>query len=344
MRNWPAWIGYVVAAVSAMYAMLGVYWTFGGAGFPVGVGDPEMVDEGAEAIVGNLLGFAVPEVAGPAIAALGGLGAVAATLMARGWGNGAASRALLGFSGALAVGLTVVVQDYRSIIVVAYTPILVVGKTFFGWPAESGFGDLYMWPRLNLLIWLLIGVAWALTALAYRRRTTGACANCGSPAASASSSALTWGRRAVLVAVVTPLIYCASRWAWALGFSLGIDAEFYRQGQENGLWILGAMLATLGALGAVLTLGLVQRWGEVFPRWMIGLRGRRVPPMLAVIPASLVAVLVIAAGFMYVRVAIGHGLTAETLAMVGPELLWPIWGAALFVAAMAYHRRRRTSC
>lgn len=39
----------------------------------------------------------------------------------------------------------------------------------------------------------------------------------------------------------------------------------------------GAALATMGALGSLLTLGLVRRWGEVFPRWMVGLRGRRVP-------------------------------------------------------------------
>ncbi len=43
-------------------------------------------------------------------------------------------------------------------------------------------------------------------------------------------------------------------------------------------------------------LGLVHRWGEVFPRWMIGLAGRRVPIALAVVPASLVSVLLIVGG------------------------------------------------
>ena len=50
-------------------------------------------------------------------------------------------------------------------------------------------------------------------------------------------------------------------------------------------------------------LGLVQRWGEVFPRWMIGLAGRRVPIALAVVPASLVSVLLIVGG-----IAIWSGL------------------------------------
>ena len=43
-------------------------------------------------------------------------------------------------------------------------------------------------------------------------------------------------------------------------------------------------------------LGLVQRWGEVFPRWMVGLAGRRVPMGLAVIPASLASVLLAVGG------------------------------------------------
>ena len=59
---------------------------------------------------------------------------------------------------------------------------------------------------------------------------------------------------------------------------------------------LGLFLATFGLVGAVLILGLVQRWGEVFPRWMIGLAGRRVPIALAVVPASLVSVLLIVGG------------------------------------------------
>jgi hypothetical protein len=44
-------------------------------------------------------------------------------------------------------------------------------------------------------------------------------------------------------------------------------------------------------VGAALTLGLVQRWGEVFPGWMFGLARRRIPIALVVIPASIVSVL-----------------------------------------------------
>src|SRR5690606_29618561 len=110
------------------------------------------------------------------------------------------------------------------------------------------------------------------------------------------------------------------------------------------LWVAGAALASFGIVGAVLTLGLVQRWGEVFPRWMIGVRGRRVPPMLAVIPAVLVSVLVTAASLMYLRIVIIDGVTAATWPLSLPEVFFSVWGAALFVATLAYRRRRQGSC
>jgi hypothetical protein len=244
----------------------------------------------------------------------------------------------------MAVGLTVIVQDYRPLVVVAYTPILLVSKPFFGWPEGAGWADLYQPERINLLVLLLAGVLWALTAVVYRRKVADACGRCGRTDDSRPSPLQRWARPAVWTAFALPLAYCLTRWAWALGFSLGIDPEFYQEGRESGLWLAGAALATLGGIGAVLTLGLIQRWGEVFPRWMIGLRGKRVPPMLAVVPATLVAVLVASAGGMYVRLVAADGVSASTWALALPETVWPLWGAALFTAAMAYHQRRRGAC
>jgi hypothetical protein len=91
----------------------------------------------------------------------------------------------------------------------------------------------------------------------------------------------------------------------------------------------------------VLTLGLVQRWGEQFPRWMIGLAGREVPVMLAVVPASVVSVLVTSAG---VQLSSQPSLFAEIsddIWVYLPQLLWPVWGAALAAATLAYYLRRR---
>ncbi|GAA2263182.1 hypothetical protein GCM10009853_015410 [Glycomyces scopariae] len=344
MRStWYRWIGYATAAWTFAYGLLGLYWTFGGRGFPFGVGDAELTAEEEPPLKFNLLGEATPEVAGPVIAALGLVGAVVAVLMARGYTKGPLRWLLPAFAWTVAVGLAVGIQDYRTLIVVAYSPIMLIVVPFTGLAGEFQWSDLFTVPRLNLLMCLLAGVAWALTAVAYRRRVSGGCEACGRTGEDSS-----WidraGRTATWIAFFAPLLYCATRWAWALGFSLGIDPEFYREGQEIGLWIAGALLATLGAIGAVLTLGLIQRWGEVFPRWMIGLRGKRVPPMLAVVPAVLVSVLITSAAWMYVRVVAIDGVTLSTWPLTLPEVFWVVWGAALFVAAIAYHRRRRGAC
>lgn len=88
------------------------------------------------------------------------------------------------------------------------------------------------------------------------------------------------------------------------------------------------------AIGGVLTLGLVRRWGEVFQRWTLFLLGKRVPVHLAVVPASLISVLVTAAGLMFVRLMLfgsfrvgGISLKLdENWAAIAPELLWLPWG------------------
>jgi hypothetical protein len=212
--------------------------------------------------------------------------------------------------------------------------------------------DLYHWPVVHQFILVAGGLAWAGAAITYRRRISDACARCGRTAVprnwTTPDAAARWGRWAVGVAVVIPVLYAATRWAWALGIPLGISDEFLREGQRTGLWIAGAALATMGIGGAILTLGLAQRWGEVFPRWIPRLAGRRVPPRLATIPASLVSVLVTTAGIMFVRITVsGHFGTivgSQNWAALAPELLWPAWGVALGAATLAYHYRRRGRC
>jgi hypothetical protein len=156
--------------------------------------------------------------------------------------------------------------------------------------------------------------------------------------------------------MVAPVFYAFTRYAWALGFPLGMSPEHLRSGQETGTWISGLFLATLGLVGAVLMLGLVQRWGEVFPRWMIGLGRRRVPIALAVIPASLASVLLIVGGIgiwaaldQMVANAAASGIEGKELIgqitfVVGPTLLFPVWGVALTAATLGYYYRRRGPC
>ena len=136
---------------------------------------------------------------------------------------------------------------------------------------------------------------------------------------------------------------------WALGIPLGMSEEYLRQGQESGTWISGLFLANFGLVGAALMLGLVQRWGEVFPRWMIGLAGRRVPIALAVVPASIVSVLLTVGGIGilsgYTQMADAAAASGQDMGIVvGPTMLFPIWGVALAVATLGYYYRRRGPC
>ncbi|WP_434439266.1 hypothetical protein [Lentzea sp. E54] len=319
-------IEYLTAGFSFLYGLAGLFWAVTGRAYPFGVGDPLMVEAGSDAIHANLLGLSTPEAAGPVIAVLGMFGGVVALLMARGVGRGSWRYALMVPACSYAVGLMFVIQDYRPLTIVAYTPILAVSKTFFDFPANAGWGELIQWPGANLTLLLLAGIGWALTALRYGLRG-------GEP------DLVRFGKPAVVVAVVVPLVYCATRWAWALGWSVGLEEEMYREGVENGLWLAGAALASLGAGGALLTVGLVRPWGERFPRWMIGLAGKRVPINLAVVPATIVAILVTSAGVMYIRLAFGTGVEGKWVTNM-PETLWPLWGLGLFVAALAYRQRR----
>ncbi len=83
-----------------------------------------------------------------------------------------------------------------------------------------------------------------------------------------------------------------------------------------------------------------MRWGEVLPGWVPGLGGRRVPVLLAVIPGTVMSVMITVAGLSVLRFALQGGLTGAGV----PGLLWLPWGIALGLATYAYYQRRTTSC
>ncbi|MFG2986541.1 hypothetical protein ACGFYQ_35760 [Streptomyces sp. NPDC048258] len=162
-------------------------------------------------------------------------------------------------------------------------------------------------------------------------------------------------RWAVRVAHAIPLCVLPSGlWRVALVLGLaGYDADHHWAVWERP-YVLGLSLVSEGL--ALLALGLVRPWGEVVPRWVPGLRGRRIPIPAVVVPAALGAALITMLGayavlnqiFGFVEPMNENGDSGPTS---GPAAwaLWtayaPLlaWGPLLAILTVAYHRRRRAN-
>jgi hypothetical protein len=257
----------------------------------------------------------------------------------------------------------VLVGDYRPLMAVARVPIFLITRTFWH-VAEGrvGVGEfvsaMFSIPALHGF-WQLGGILVLLMAtVEFWRRTRSGCSDCGRPPQlswwTTRSGARRWGLIATIIAVICPIPYAVTRYMLLFGFPAdGISRALIEQGeaQTPGIWIFGAGLATLGVLGAVLTLGLSQRWGERWPFWVPILRGRPINPVVAIIPAGFVSLLWPGSSLMLVRVNLqktlaDSGAAAPDVAhlLLSPMNLWVFWGFALAGATLAYWLRRRPDC
>ena len=332
---------------SLSYLGLGIAWLLGAGGNPA---DPA-VDRVPDGL--SVLSTLGPRNGAAVLAGLGGLGVVLGLvllLVRPAPGPVDALRRLpTVLAGSLGLVLAVVLPDFRLLAATAYTPIMLVLQAVGELPDDL---QVWSWPVINLGLLTLGGLAWMATAVLHHRRIAGACGRCGSGRRTTHwttpEAAARWGRWATVVAVLVPLGYATTRFAWALGIPLGVSRDFLHDMGPNVYF--GAGLGALAVGGAVLTLGLVQRWGEVFPRWMVGVHGRRVPMSLALVPAGTVSVVVGSAGLMFVRFVFTGSFgetfpgTQDDVATWLPEMFWPVWAVALAAAAYAYWLRRRTTC
>ncbi|MDG6106198.1 NYN domain-containing protein [Dactylosporangium aurantiacum] len=336
--RWPEWSGYAAAAWSLGYGLLGFFWSMGGDGFPF-----EPIDMAH--VSGSVLEGSRTEIVAPIMAVCGALGTLAGLAMARGAGNGRGAKALVLFGWSMAVVLALVVPDYFLLALVAFAPLLLV-FAFTGVPGpQDGLGDIVYWHRTNLVIMFVGGLLWAAATLSYQRKARKCCPHCGrggGPGARPSRAASRrWGEWAVVVACLAPLPYEVTRIAWYLGYPLGITDDFLRMMRDTpGMLEVGLGAAVASALGGVLTHGLVRRWGEIYPRWIWWKAGRPVPPALAVVPASVVSVVLVPAGMMNLRMEVSRDMWA----LNAPGILYLVWGVALGAATIAYHLRRRGTC
>jgi hypothetical protein len=332
--------GYLAAGWALASGVLALVWTVTGSGYPYGERNDDDVHplRDLPASVGAPLLATVLLAAGVLALATAGRHPLCPPRPVR--------LALLGFGWAVAGALVVAVPGTEVLTFAGYAPMLLLGAPF-GWPPVD-YAEVFSVPLLFGLWSTLGGLLLARALLTWQRRTVDACVACGRRAVASRwttpAAAARWGRWAAYVAAAVPLSYAVTRLAWLAGIPLGVPQAFVDEMWSSGAVWAGAGLGGFAVVGSVLTLGLVQRWGERFPRWMVGLAGRRVPIKLATIPASFVALAVASASAGFLASGRALGLMGEGSVTILPMTLWPVWSVALAAATYAYHLRRRGTC
>lgn len=201
------------------------------------------------------------------------------------------------------------------------------------------------YPRTAWTVgWLVGGACWSWAALVTLRASR---SNGGSeeswPSWASPAASQRWGRVVTIAAALCPVPYGLLRLTWVTPWVLGGGPELEDFVITHSLTVAdrlrGFLFAPAVAVGVVLTLGLISRWGEVFPRWYPLVGGRAVPVKLAVIPGTLVAAVITFAAPSSFLDLIEGGEPLE-FAVNFFFFPFPIWGPLLGAAVFAYWLRR----
>ncbi|MEU1733748.1 hypothetical protein [Streptosporangium sp. NPDC020145] len=155
-----------------------------------------------------------------------------------------------------------------------------------------------------------------------------------------------WGKTVTILTACCGVPYALARLSWATPWPLGGydprtgHIEFLVSANIDAATRLQGFTIGMGSvLSVVLTLGLISRWGEVFPRWVPRVGGRPVPVVLAVGPGlfATVVLCVSAPGVLAGAVQSGSALDGVLFVLLFP---CPVWGPLMGAALLAYSRRR----
>ncbi|MFJ2897382.1 hypothetical protein ACIO87_21155 [Streptomyces sp. NPDC087218] len=243
----------------------------------------------------------------------------------------------------------------------------------------SGTGPESVTGLVHVLLSAALVSCLVLVGLSYCRRLTGRCPRCGSGHAHGhdrdaparhpdASPAPPRTRKAVYLLLCGLLPWAAVKTVWTLGGdAFGVTAEKWKESNSGSseavraLAAVGIDVTVLAAgLGVFLLTGLMYRWGQVFPRWVLFLAGRRVPRLLPLLPAWLTAVGLSVYGVVLVvyspLAALGVLPAPEPDAELGATPAGTLWLAAfgglafgglgfgLLLASRSYYARTRPVC
>lgn len=146
-------------------------------------------------------------------------------------------------------------------------------------------------------------------------------------------------RGLAIAAALCALPYAVARASWLTPWPLLGPAD---PAAHPAILLTGLLLGSAMLIAGLLCLLLGTRWADRFPRGLGGIGGRPVPPVLAVLPASAVAMLFLPGGIDLVR-SVASGATGPLdPVIVALVLPFTLWGVLLLLATRGYalHRVR----
>lgn len=162
-----------------------------------------------------------------------------------------------------------------------------------------------------------------------------------------------WVNRLAHLAALTTVPSGIWRILLGFGIPMGFSQQVLTDYDMPGWGTLYVVALSVSAEAAsLLTLGLVRRWGEVFPEWVPILGGRRVPVPVAVVPAALGAITLVWLWTPLLQDLPGVWGESVFGGDLGPSGGWAVlmaasylplllWGPMLAVVTAAYWWRRR---
>ncbi|MGC5284920.1 hypothetical protein [Micromonospora sp. DT231] len=334
--SWRRWAAAAASGWAWFLVVLGIFWSSGGAGYPFGHNDRTGPD------YSSLLAGLERAVGGPLITVFGVLALVVAWRLDGRDRQPTRRRAgIIGGVGVAAV-IVCVVLDARMITMLPPLGVLPVG-----WLRAD-------WPTLFQGVAAAGAALFLLASVAYADRTT------DRDQRDLRRRGAGWiraGRIATYVAIVCPLPYALIRLAWSRGWAVGAPEPFVLsllRNQPENVYI-EPILASFATGGAVLTAGLLCRWGRVFPRWIPVLRGRVVPMWLPLLlgGSAVVGIFGFGRGLLLAQLGVHLPGQLDTFQLWGEPVddwaywgagglgwcLFPLWSISLAVALTGYYHR-----